>query len=197
MTESSSGPGGAQQHKYDPINVYDTNAVKRLLDEVATQVIIDKGYDENHFVSNVKITLGLITCSFALLAQFYPKKFPSNFNLLVICIVGYILCNCALQLFCYIREKDHILITHPNKERSFTSFGLAVSSMLPRFSDTYTLTIADTRPASVATAREPVSLCKSYTTWFDSTGLLAEKVFVAEVQKLLADYENSDRKKSR
>ena len=46
------------------------------------------GYEELHTVTNVKIALGLITCGLALLAQFYPVKFPANYNVLVACVVA-------------------------------------------------------------------------------------------------------------
>jgi hypothetical protein len=34
-------------------------------------------------VTNVKIVLGLVTCILALVAQFYPVKFPGNYTVLV------------------------------------------------------------------------------------------------------------------
>lgn len=76
-------------------------------------MIIDRGYLEDVFLSNVRIALGLAACSVALLAQFYPLKFPANVPLLVSCIVVYVLLNLALQYLATFKEKNHILFTHP------------------------------------------------------------------------------------
>lgn len=47
---------------------------------------------------------------------------------------------------------------------SFNSTGLVVSSKLPRFSDTYTLSVVSADPKSVS-AKKPVQLTKSVTQW--------------------------------
>lgn len=36
-------------------------------------------------VSNLKLGLGVLCCSFALFAQFFPRKFPDNYWVLLIC----------------------------------------------------------------------------------------------------------------
>ena len=64
-------------------------------------------------MTNVKIALGLITCGLALLAQFYPVKFPANYNVLVACVAGYCVFNTLLQLYISYVEKGIVLFTRP------------------------------------------------------------------------------------
>ena len=54
-------------------------------------------------------------CLFALVAQFYPRKFPDNYWLLVICVAAYALCTAALNMFITYVEGDAILFTLPHK----------------------------------------------------------------------------------
>eukprot|EP00249_Psilotum_nudum_P000992 c13233_g1_i1 orf=370-957(+) len=174
------------------INLCDQYAVKRMLDETASEVILSKGYVENVTISNVKMGIGLVACGIALIAQFYPKKFPANKNILVTCIVFYAFFHILLQLVLHLKEKNHILFTHP-LHGSFSSTGLAVSSKLPRYSDLYTLQIVSSDPKSIA-ANPPVEFTESVTQWFTKDGFLIEGTFRETVEKLLADYHKESRK---
>ncbi len=55
----------------------------------------------------------------ALLAQFYPKKYPDNWLLLLVCLVLYGLGSTALSIFTMLVEDDCFLITRPRKVRGF------------------------------------------------------------------------------
>jgi len=175
------------------INLLDSFAVKRQLDEVATEAIVDRGYLEDVFYSNVRIAIGLAACGVACLAQFYPLKFPANVNLLLVCIGIYILLNLALHFLSIVKEKNHILFTHP-KTGSYTTTGLAISSKLPRFSSQYTLRIASSEPQSVS-ARPAVEMTRNITEWFTGDGVLAEKLYWKNVEQLLDEYEGSTKKR--
>ena len=114
------------------------------------QAILDAGYEEDFFVSNVKIGLGSLTCEqqpsltgsqlmfaqartsskapcdfcrivIALLAQFYPKKYPDNWLLLLICLVLYGIGTAILSVFTTLVEDDSFLITRPRKARSWAA----------------------------------------------------------------------------
>jgi hypothetical protein len=101
------------------------------------QAIIDRGYLEDVFLSNVRIALGLAACAVALVAQFYPLKFPANVTLLVVCIAVYVLLNVALQYMAIVKEKNHILFTHPKTVRASAYPRVAASrrsACLPRIS---------------------------------------------------------------
>eukprot|EP00897_Mesotaenium_endlicherianum_P004599 jgi/Mesen1/4167/ME000219S03293 len=163
------------------VNLNDPYAVKRQLDDSTCEIIIRRGYLEDMTLSNLKMAVGVVTCSVALVAQFYPKKFPDNQSILLTCIY--------IAIF---KEKNHILLTHP-RTGSFTQTGLAVSSRMARYSDAFTLRIASSDPSSIA-AHEPVELTKSVTDWFTSEGHLAEDIYAEDVGKLLDQYESESRK---
>eukprot|EP00252_Welwitschia_mirabilis_P025882 TRINITY_DN8253_c0_g1_i1.p1 TRINITY_DN8253_c0_g1~~TRINITY_DN8253_c0_g1_i1.p1 ORF type:complete len:194 (-),score=14.21 TRINITY_DN8253_c0_g1_i1:345-926(-) len=174
------------------VNLNDPHAIKHLLDETASEVVFSRGYAENHTLSNLKMAIGLIIISIALAAQFYPKKFPENKNFLIGCIILYVIFNALLQIIIYTKEKNTILFTHP-LNGSFSSTGLAVSSKLPRYSDTYTLCISSADPKSIM-ANPPVDFTKSVTKWFTKDGVLVEPLFWKDVEKLIDDYENGSKK---
>ena len=53
------------------------------------QVVKGKGYVENTRLGNWKLLIGTAVIAIALLAQFYPKKFPQNREFLLGCIALY------------------------------------------------------------------------------------------------------------
>jgi hypothetical protein len=55
----------------------------------------------------------------ALLAQFYPKKYPENWAILLISLVFYSLGSAALSIFSTAVEGETFLITKPRKVPTF------------------------------------------------------------------------------
>eukprot|EP00262_Sarcandra_glabra_P007633 TRINITY_DN20523_c0_g1_i1.p1 TRINITY_DN20523_c0_g1~~TRINITY_DN20523_c0_g1_i1.p1 ORF type:complete len:185 (+),score=17.95 TRINITY_DN20523_c0_g1_i1:97-651(+) len=173
-------------------NLMDPHSIKHLLDESVSEIVTNKGYTENVRMSNTRLFLGFVIIAIALVAQFYPKKFPENRDFLIGCIISYIVVNGLLQLIIYTKEKNAILFTYP-LAGSFNSTGLVVSSKLPRFSDLYTLSIASADPKSIS-ANRTVQFTKSVTKWFTSEGILVEGLFWKDVDKLVNDYAGDNRK---
>eukprot|EP00884_Botryococcus_braunii_P022442 jgi/Botrbrau1/8882/Bobra.0148s0002.1 len=140
-------------------------STKEALDDAAAQVIIAEDYPEDKKVANLKLGLGLATCFFALLAQFYPKKFPDNWWLLL--------------------EGDAFLITQPKN-----GVPVRVASRLPRYTTAYTLVISkDTGRHQPKTSRESVTLPTQVTSYFDEEGYLAQHIFQKDVKDLLHKFE--------
>ena len=173
-------------------NLLDHHSIKHILDEYVSEIVTSRGYVEDVRMSNVRLLMGSIIIIIALVAQFYPKKFPENRDFLIVCILLYILFNGLLQLIIYTKEKNAILFTHP-PEGFFNSTGLVVSSKLPRFSDLYTLSIASADPKSKA-AKDPVEFTKSVTQWFTTDGILVEGLFWKDVEGLINDYAREPKK---
>ncbi|KAJ9684493.1 hypothetical protein PVL29_016793 [Vitis rotundifolia] len=173
-------------------NLLDHHSIKHILDEYVSEIVTSRGYVEDVRMSNVRLLMGSIIIIIALVAQFYPKKFPENRDFLIVCILLYILFNGLLQLIIYTKEKNAILFTHP-PEGSFNSTGLVVSSKLPRFSDLYTLSVASADPKSKA-AKDPVEFTKSVTQWFTTDGILVEGLFWKDVEGLINDYAREPKK---
>ncbi|KAK8934612.1 putative signal peptidase complex subunit 2 [Platanthera zijinensis] len=173
-------------------NLLDSNSIKHVLDESVKEIVTSRGFAEDFRLSNLRLLIGTVIIAVALLAQFYPKKFPENRDVLIGCIVLYVVLNGILQFISYTKEKNAFLFTYP-PPASFNSTGLIVSSKLPRFTDMYTLSIASADPKSIS-ANKPVELIKSVTTWFTKDGILVEGLFWNDVEKLIKDY-NEDRKR--
>ncbi|KAL9226734.1 hypothetical protein vseg_002509 [Gypsophila vaccaria] len=70
-------------------NLLDHNSIKNLLDETVTEVVKNRGYVEDVRLSNIRLLMGSLIIIIALVAQFYPKKFPENRNFLIGCIILY------------------------------------------------------------------------------------------------------------
>lgn len=174
------------------MNLDDHFGLKRHLDEVAMDIVISRGYEENHTLSNIKIFIGFLACAVAIVGQSYPQKFPDDRNYMLGTIFGYVGLNVLLWLITYFKEKNTFLVTNPLLG-SFTQTGLAVSSRIGRYTDVYTLRIESSDPSSAA-AHAPVELTKSITKWYTSEGILAEDIFLEDVQKLIEQYEDDSRK---
>ncbi|KAK6933051.1 Signal peptidase complex subunit 2 [Dillenia turbinata] len=162
-------------------NLLDHHSIKHILDESVSEIVTGRGYSEDVRLSNVRLLMGTIIIIIAVVAQFYPKKFPENKEILIGCI-----------LIIYTREKNAILFTYA-PQGSYNSTGLVVSSKLPRFSDMYTLTIASADPQSIS-AKETVRFTKSVTKWFTKDGILVEGLFWKDVDGLINDYAKEPKK---
>ncbi|XP_071688922.1 signal peptidase complex subunit 2-like [Rutidosis leptorrhynchoides] len=174
-------------------NLLDHHSIKHLLDETVTEIVTNRGYNEDVRMSNVRLLIGAIIVIVALFAQFYNKKFPDNRNFLIGCIVLYVLFNGILQLVIYTKEKNAFLLTYPPSGSAYNSTGLMISSKLPRFSDMYTLTIASADPKSIS-AKPTVEFTKSVTKWFTKDGVLVEWLFWKDVEALVTNYANANKK---
>ncbi|PKA47998.1 putative signal peptidase complex subunit 2 [Apostasia shenzhenica] len=182
---------GSAKNPNRKANLLDPHSIKHALDESVNEIVTSRGFPEDFRLSNFRLLIGTAIIAIALLAQFYPKKFPENWNVLIGCIILYVVLNVILLLISFTKEKSAIMFTYP-PPGSFSSTGLIVSSKLPRFSDMYTLTIASADPKSIS-ANKQVQLSKSVTKWFTKDGILVEGLFWKDVEKLIDDY-NGERK---
>ncbi|KAK9742177.1 hypothetical protein RND81_03G153200 [Saponaria officinalis] len=188
---------GAPLKKQNPkkCNLLDHHSIKHLLDETVSEVVKSRGYVEDVRLSNVRLLMGSLIIIIALVAQFYPKKFPENRDFLIACIVLYVVLNVVLQLIMHKKEKNAIMFTYP-PPGSFNVTGLVVTSKFPRFSDMYTLTIESADPKSIS-ANKPVEVTKSVTKWFTKDGVLVEGLFWKDVEGLIDNYNKEPLKKNK
>ncbi|KAK9844125.1 hypothetical protein WJX81_005216 [Elliptochloris bilobata] len=177
----------AKLGKKTPIDLGDTASLKRALDDCVVQVVTDGGYEEDHFVSNVKIALGTVTCLLALVAQFYPKKWLAQWWVLLACVLAYGACTLALNVFITRVEGEVFLFTRPRKGGK----ALQASSKLPRFSPEYMLQL-ETHPK--APNSKLASLERSIASYFDVDGFLVEAPFRADVLRTLRAFESQQKK---
>ena len=130
-SSSSSGPEEKEEEEEEeeeeegnPIkisNLDDLNAIKRAYEESFCDGLVHtEKIKETHAVSNAKILIGSIACTFAFVAQFYPVylrkrnggthdvKFhedPFLQRLTLVCVCGYVIMNAILTLFVLFCER--------------------------------------------------------------------------------------------
>ncbi|CAM9841103.1 unnamed protein product [Choristocarpus tenellus] len=67
------------------VELGDSIKMKQVIDEAIVKAAIDMGYEEDHFINNVKLAVMTLACVFALVAQFWPQPFPESRLMLAIC----------------------------------------------------------------------------------------------------------------
>ncbi|KAL3138044.1 hypothetical protein ABBQ38_005277 [Trebouxia sp. C0009 RCD-2024] len=200
------------------IHLLDSGAVKRELDEGSIRAAKAAGLREDHFVSNVKILLGLLTCSIAAVAQFYPRKHPDNWWLLLCCVVAYATCTAALNLFLLRFEGEVFFFSQSRKDLPALKF----IAKMPRYSDQYTLLISkrgeQDHPNSIlhlmpwlavlkscipglhstksSQSSDQAEMTHSATKYFHSDGYLNQALLSEDVQQLLRQPNLSSKGKS-
>ncbi|XP_040376557.1 uncharacterized protein LOC102704678 [Oryza brachyantha] len=186
---TNGGGAPASSPAANKANLLDPYSIKHLLDDTVSEAVNSKGYAEDTRLSSRKLAVGAAVVAVALLAQFYPGRFPENRGVLLVCIALYAALNVVLQIVSYTKEKNAILFAYP-PEGLFNSTGLVLSSKLPRLSDLYTLTIASADP-QYKSSTDRVHFTKSVTKWFTKDGVLVEGLFWKDVEKLIDDYNRS------
>jgi len=88
------------------------------------------------------LVLGLVTCILALVAQFYPVKFPGSHTVLVACVAGYCVFHVLLQLYITYVENGMLLVTKPKEGGSRTTdSGLAIRCKMQRFNEDVSISV--------------------------------------------------------
>ncbi|XRB03021.1 signal peptidase complex subunit 2 [Pycnococcus provasolii] len=145
----------------DPVKLGDTPNMKRVLDEVACNAILE-GWDENtseadvkaaedagdahvppytetHTIANVKVILGSLAVVASILAQFWPGKFPANYTMTAVWVITYAALSTALTVYSYFCESEAVLFAKSNQK---SGSSVVVATRLMRFSDVYRIQIS-------------------------------------------------------
>eukprot|EP00698_Gefionella_okellyi_P005508 TRINITY_DN15031_c0_g1_i1.p1 TRINITY_DN15031_c0_g1~~TRINITY_DN15031_c0_g1_i1.p1 ORF type:complete len:207 (-),score=35.62 TRINITY_DN15031_c0_g1_i1:18-599(-) len=166
------------QYSATPItlNKWDANKVKQTIDGCIERVMTDvEGSKPDNTLGNWRIWLGVIASAFALFAQFFPKPFPANWNILAVCVVGYCCCQAGLQLLVsYFQQATIFELTQADGTK------LTVSSTLGPHSDAYLLEVHNAKSKTVQRMQQSV------TRWITKDGVVLEKLLVADVRKFMA-----------
>jgi len=174
--------GDAQRETFD---LMDTSALKRALDDAAVGAVLDAGMQELYTVSNLKIGFGLFTCLWAVLAQFFPKKHPHHWHVLVASLVIYAICTLVLNLLLWRMEGDAFLfavsVSNSGQRRGTI---VTLSSIMPKYQEQYSL-IFRHRDGLLDLPREVSKLEDSITEWFDSDGCMLKTKFQQRVKQVL------------
>ena len=182
MGASQPKPEAAEgEDDYQHTDTGDSLKVKQILDEATVKAVLAKGYDEVHFIDNLKISLMIIACLFACAAQFNPIPFPKVRPILGVCCGGYFVFSGIHQLVVKYVERDIVLITHPKN----AEHGLRVRTDFPKFQDLFTIIVEyDTPDAPPYEEKHCVGK------FFDTGGYFWEAGFADTVQKMVAKFES-------
>lgn len=194
------------------VDIYDQNAVKQLLDDVAAQHFLDRGYAEDHTITNLKMGIGATACGLAVLSHIYPLPFPENVFVLKFCCISYFILSAILQLILQFKERNAILFTKETllessgggkgkgkkKKKSKTEqtgAGDASSSSSDASSrklralvvSSYMLKYDENYTIEVEArdgSQDKASTVHSIGKWFDDKGVLDRDAFLADVKEV-------------
>merc|ERR1712151_428927 len=95
----SNTPKEEEKQKEIPINKYSIYEIKSAIDTKITEYLENQKFQENHFLSNVKLTMGTICLIFTAVAYLNNKPFPDNYNIILVSTIGYWVCSLLHYLF--------------------------------------------------------------------------------------------------
>jgi signal peptidase complex subunit 2 len=156
--------------------------LKQILDEAVAASILEK-LDEDYRLDNFKLTIMIIACIFAVIAQFAPIPFPDSRPVLGICCCCYFVLSGVLQLITTFIDKDSILLTKAHattKNKDLLENGVRVRSQFPRFSEWYTVVLEYQGRDESPLVEQRWSVGQ----FFDKEGMFDEIGLQMEVEKL-------------
>lgn len=180
------------------IETGDSIKVKQVLDDATVEAVQDMGYLPDYKLENLKLLLMLLSCLFAMTAQFYPIPFPSSRPLLGVCCASYGLLSLVLQFIITYIDGDTILQTKKGDKAG--QMELRVRTSFPRFQEEFTLIVQNRNyiapPAKEAEAfpkdqkQGVISAVRMYVgRYFTDNGEFAEARFHADVKAHIAKLE--------
>lgn len=126
------------------VDLGDMVKLKQILDEAVAAALLDKFLEEDYRLDNIKLSIMVSACLFAMVAQFAPLPFPESRPILGACCCCYFILSGILQLITTFIDKDSILLTKPlpstkTSNATLQKYGVRVRSQFPRFSEFYTI----------------------------------------------------------
>eukprot|EP00301_Raphidiophrys_heterophryoidea_P021302 c5775_g1_i2.p1 GENE.c5775_g1_i2~~c5775_g1_i2.p1 ORF type:complete len:198 (+),score=47.57 c5775_g1_i2:45-596(+) len=172
-------------------NTGDWSFVKTTLD---TQIlkIVEEDYDVDKSLMNLKLVMGYIAIAFALLAQFYPMKWPDSWWLTAVCVFVYTSLSSIMQLMIWYYNMDNTLTKPTGKS---DPHGMCFSSELPRFSDNFTIRISSRGGKDSNGKVQELEATESISKWFDKDGVFYPDQFEPFVRNLLDTWESKAARK--
>eukprot|EP00887_Chlorella_sp_A99_P000767 scaffold5.g767.t1 len=128
----------AAPKKEDRLNLGDSAALKRALDDAVVEVVQAEGWTLDYSLADLKIGLGLLSIAVACFGQFFPKHHPLHTAVLVGCVAVYALLSVGFTALASLVERDIIALTKAGPGGAAPP-RIALASRLPRFNDAYTL----------------------------------------------------------
>ncbi|KAK5576065.1 hypothetical protein RB653_007203 [Dictyostelium firmibasis] len=167
MTTTTTTTTTATTEKPTQVTLYDSNTIKQTLDDsVVKYVTSTLSYSQNQKLNYTKVFFGVIGCSLAAIAQFYPIPFPKNKPVLILCVALYIVISLILYYINIFIQKDYILQASKNDDE------IKVATVLQKYDPNYQVKIENAKNPSVN-----VPFTKSIDLYFDTKGTFLESNF--------------------
>ena len=97
------------------VNIHDAKSIWHALDDKLLHLVEEAGYQQDQWVSNMKIGFGLAAISVAIVSIVWPVPFPANRLVLAVCVALYALFSGLMQALMSYVEKDCIFLSLPDE----------------------------------------------------------------------------------
>lgn len=84
-----SAPSKKNETIPSPINKYSIYEMKAAIDTQIIEFLEKNNFNEHHKYTNLKIIVGFFCIFWTALSYFYPKPFPENYNVVILCLIFY------------------------------------------------------------------------------------------------------------
>lgn len=194
MSFTSSQPKAEFKEEWDKplFNRYDPYVIKGKLDEYITHELnTTYNYTQTFSYSNAKLLIGFISIIFTLICHVYEylfnAHFPKDYNITVVCVIGYFTFNLLYQWFEYYYEKE-TFYQGDVKVKGVKS--VDISSTIKKFDKhiTYTIFIYSDAKSPIT-----VSHTRSVELFFNEQGYLVKSAintFIKELTKSITSKQN-------
>lgn len=173
------------------VDLGDMVKLKQILDEAVAAALLDKFLEEDYRLDNIKLSIMVAACLFAMVAQFAPLPFPESRPVLGACCCCYFILSGILQLITTFIDKDSILLTKPlpstkTSNTTLQKYGVRVRSQFPRFSEFYTIILEFQGMENSPNVEQRWSVGQ----FFDKEGMFDEIGLQQEIEALFLRLDN-------
>ena len=159
------------------IETGDSIKVKQVLDETVVETIMAIGFEQSYSWDNLKLLLMVVSCVFAMVAQFYPMPFPESRPLQGACCAGYFVLSGVLQFMITFVDKDTIMTTAGATE-------LQIDTTFHRFQEYFTFMVVPVKNSGPKDAK--ATCAKMYVgRYFTEMGDYDQVGFALDIEKLM------------
>ena len=184
------GSDGEDTQDLDAVNTSDATEIKRRLDEVAESVLFDDSpqcFQRDNFNVDVRLVLMGITCSFALVAQFFPLPMSEYRPHMIFLCIGYFVMSALLQIVTVLWEGDEIVRSLPDAAGNI----LVLRSTMHDLGCGYEVSIGILRKRADG-KEEPVGEARSFKCsvgdFFTEKGSFWRAGYTREIEKLIPSF---------
>eukprot|EP00928_Gymnodinium_smaydae_P057002 TRINITY_DN40279_c0_g1_i1.p2 TRINITY_DN40279_c0_g1~~TRINITY_DN40279_c0_g1_i1.p2 ORF type:complete len:190 (+),score=63.26 TRINITY_DN40279_c0_g1_i1:83-652(+) len=161
-------------------SLYSKVDLLKAITEYMNDALPRVGYPEDHFWTNIRIILCIMSCGFGFYAQFGTKKFPKDRDILIICVIGYFVLSGILALLDWFIFGNAAMCVKIGDQSVFVDVSMQTFSA--------DLTIALRCRSSGRTETLDTSAAK----YFDTDGFLRQEAIFKDLMTLIQQFEKKE-----